>query len=172
MLIRSHENVRAKLLSKRELPDRSYLVVCAVFAFKEQTPMYVLDDSGVTIEPADGVEVHDARMSRYWRYACHFRTNPHPLGYVMLLGFPEFLDDSFRVRLFDREPQAEAVFDKYREMMLLEFALPGIERRAKNLEDGWIMCAKCCDAWQQSLTLDEMVRCGTCGEIQLRPVIG
>ena len=116
----------------------------------------------------------DNRISVYWvSPACN-----------SVASFKEWVEDpEFYHKLFEGEAvpglftdeeakEAIQIFQRYKTLMDLEFALPSITKYAINLEsDNWVMCPTSDEAWQdENATIHEMVKCPKCCEKWLSPL--
>lgn len=117
--------------------------------------------------PGPLFSIEDNRLSRY----CRFKIAGTEYQYNLkaIIAFPESLIDSdYWSKLFDGEPKEVRNFIKYQELMALEFPDPEINDKASNLEDGWVMCPHCIDAWQPN-TIDAMIICPKCQRVMHSP---
>lgn len=171
LLVRVKDRTDSKAVSRSDMEPHEHHVVCAVFSLEPGVLTYGVYTGFFRFVDTDWVDVIDARTSRYWKFRhCEltYRGLPCPSGFH--LGYPEFVDDDeHRAALFDREPHALALFRDYVERFTLEFSLPFIREKAKLIEPGWVMCARCDDAWEAPSTQDEMLRCPKCLALQHRP---
>ena len=129
-------------------------------------------------------EILDTRVSMYW--SCDFLRIEIDKIVVRNFGvsFKEWVEDpEFYHKLFEGEAvpglftdeeakEAIQIFQRYKALMDLEFALPSITKYAINLEsDNWVMCPTCDEAWQdENATIHEMVKCPKCCEKWLSPL--
>ncbi len=106
-------------------------------------------------------------MSRYWIFGLHdlgLRSGDVVFAFRDWAVEPiEFYD-----RLSDGESDAVAAFDKYRELMDLEFSTESVLDYADLLGDGWLLCPSCREAWQTS-AVGELVRCPQCSVVLRNP---
>lgn len=129
-----------------------------------------LRDRFVYAAPLELFTVVDDRISRHWVFSFEAGKLAGRRNMWAYWGYPEFVhNDEHREALLDDEPEALRIFNSFAERMMLEFALPNVALKARRIETDWIMCANCADAWQSPPGLDEMVRCPTCTQTQLRP---
>ena len=110
--------------------------------------------------------LEDKRYSRYWKHA--FIKN-----YLYINDdtwtFPEWIADEFFIlKLIDGEKKEVEIFKKYKLLMDLEFPDPDVSEKATALEDGWVMCPTCIDAWQPN-PLDGMTVCPICHQTMHNP---
>jgi hypothetical protein len=126
----------------------------------------VEDDTGrPTWEPASLFEVICGRVSRSWIFPNWANAG----RYVAAMSFPEFVEDP---ESFDRlsvgDKAARAAFTVRKQTADLEFPDPLVRETAKSLQDDWLQCPFCSDAWQ-STTLDPIVRCPACQKVSRNP---
>ncbi len=120
--------------------------------------------------PAPLFEILDGRPSRYWVF--HFgevrwkyKGEKEHVEYDQSFHFSEFRDEGFYERLFDDSPAETAIFQKYKKLMDEEFPEPpdpSITESAVQIEDGWLQCPSCSDAWKSD-SGHGMVSCPSCG---------
>ena len=117
--------------------------------------------------PAPIFSINDARLSKYWIYSVQdckeLNRNRH------FWTFPDWaIDPFFYSRLLDNEVNEVEVFKKYKLLMDLEFPDPDISEKATALEDGWVMCPTCIDAWQPH-SYSGMIVCPKCHHTMHNP---
>lgn len=118
-------------------------------------------------KPASLFAIKDARVSRYWLYAQH--DAKRIAGVEFELAFREWAQDpEFYTRLVDGDAAAERIFTQYRPRMELEFSDDSVSEVARELEDGYVVCAQCNDAFRAN-RLEAMAGCPNCGKIQHNP---
>lgn len=146
-------------------------VVCAMFSLEAGVLLYCLDRESLLHVPAELFRVVDARLSRHWLFSHDFEPDSAVAKNQYYWGYPEFVHDAnHRAALSDGERTATEVYQRYRDKLVVEFALPSIPLRATPLTNGWVMCASCSDAWQPAESADEMLRCPNCGALQHKPI--
>lgn len=74
----------------------------------------------------------------------------------------------FGDKLTDGDPVAVAQFAKFKGLMDLEFEDASVSQTATILDDKWIQCPDCQDAWESESTY-AMVRCPTCAGVFRNP---
>lgn len=141
-----------------------------VFAMSVVPPgsvSYCLDSGHLYDVPAELFNLIDGRVSRHWIYN-HERWDSAggQTQSAYFWGYPEFTSsNTHRLHLYEGQRDAVELFESYRRQMDLEFALASVAGTANWIDDGWVMCSACCDAWQPLNLLDEMGKCPSCGAI-------
>lgn len=121
-------------------------------------------------------EIVDSRFSRYWdeKYMSGSleNLNTYPLNTV--LAFSDWAKEGqiFYERLLDNDLEKKSIYQKYKALMDLEFAMPGIKEKAIDLgKENWLICPKCDESWQdENVSVHEMVKCPKCKTTWLSPV--
>lgn len=109
----------------------------------------------------------DPRPSKHWQLSDW--TSPAEPGFRASVIPPWAADLRFLEALLDGEPDAVAVFKQYRELMDLEFADDPARLAADHLQEAWVQCPGCDDAWEVQDRVPEMVRCPHCRAVWLSP---
>ena len=114
-------------------------------------------------------EVVDERLSRYWQLPKDnliFSDIKNNLSDTFL-SFEEwaYIGDRFYERLVDEERIAKETFNKYKELMDLEFLIPSVESMAITLDDKWVQCPFCDEAWEIKISVNEMLKCPNCSKL-------
>jgi len=111
-------------------------------------------------------DVVDQRLSRCWtlgRRSAAERTNE------LLITFDEWaVDPAFYERLVDGDDREQCTFQARKEFMDLEYPNPSIGHAAELVDEGWLLCPKCGDAWE-SHSAYGMVRCPKCSALLSNP---
>lgn len=117
--------------------------------------------------PSPAFEIVDGRLSRYWIFSTHVgRDTAHTRS---IWTFPEWAnEESFYEALTDAEERETKIFKRYKELMDLEFPNPSITLSAEILDDQWLLCPTCIDAWE-STSKDGMVICPKCKQMMHNP---
>lgn len=119
--------------------------------------------------PLSLFEVIDARLSRYWVFSETKWAVPGGEETLYLWGFREEAEsNAYRLALVEGDSKAIQVFDYWKGLMDLEFPLPFVDRVAKLLDPGWVMCEHCTEAWEHK-SQSPMLRCPNCGTLQHNP---
>ncbi|MEZ4736342.1 MAG: hypothetical protein R3E79_55355 [Caldilineaceae bacterium] len=111
--------------------------------------------------------ITDSKVSRYWHYCKNKSELVYPIQGTW--GYEKLINDVHADKLADKDLDALAIFDWYREYMELEFADPDNPLHARSLDSQkWIMCSLCSEAWEE-FSLDGMIRCPNCRSILHNP---
>ena len=87
----------------------------------------------------------------------------------LVRGFPEWVwEPMFYERLVDGEIREVDLFQRYRNLIEFEFPWPSSGCTADKLEDDWLLCPKCFDAWE-SVSRHGMVQCPKCATVMKNP---
>jgi hypothetical protein len=134
---------------------------------------YIVDDRLLDYpvwHPAPLFKVEDPRVSRYWVFAFHGQGIRDGDA---VFAFREWAEDplSFYDRLSDGDSDAVAVFRRYRELMDIEFSNRGEQPVAESLDDGWLLCPACREAWRTT-AVGTLVRCPNCSVLLRNPAMG
>ncbi|UYQ95586.1 hypothetical protein MKQ68_10785 [Chitinophaga horti] len=152
-----------------ELYINQYYLVYGVFFFQGRVWYEILTTHDLYTKsfPSFLFEVQDSRLSRYFVLGRGIAGN----GDVYpLITFKEKADDVlFYEKLVDGGLYEVEVFDKYKYLMFLEFKLPGIESFALKVQENWVQCSYCDEAWQVKCNDFEMCKCPNCNSVLLVP---
>ena len=147
-----------------------YYVVYGMTLISNYIHYYINDPSGISYPweyPGFLFEVVDGRFSKYWNF--RFFYEPEPLRYDTIWAYSEWAQDNFHYgSLVDGDENAMQIYRKHKDLMELEFPNPSIELSAEALDDEWLFCKDCIDAWQ-STTDDGMVICPKCKKMMHNP---
>jgi hypothetical protein len=117
--------------------------------------------------PSPLFEVTDGQLSRYWLYS--FSKGENSSNTRTIWTYPEWAENEYYYDLLtDGETKEVRIFEKYKYLMDLEFPNPSIQEHATALDDEWLMCPICIDAWQ-STSKDGMVICPKCERMLHNP---
>ena len=135
------------------------LINYLIFGDDEQFPAWI---------PAALFEITDGKLSRHWYCSSNIDGLDNTVDFVwgykeLATCFPHF--DS----LEERNEDALEVFKSRKMAMDLEFADPAVSDTAEILEDDWILCPNCVDAWESQPSLDVLVKCPNCGSVLVNP---
>lgn len=117
-------------------------------------------------------EVTDNRLSRYWIFGLCEAYKDAGIKKVPFLSFPEWTNDIyFYEDLIDEgyDDPNTVIFNKYKEIMDLEFEVSSISETAQIGDAQWLLCPKCIDAWQSENDRDALVKCPICATIYNNP---
>lgn len=152
-------------------PGSEYTVY-ALTIKRGQVWYYLMDERELKYpvwHPALLFDPTDGRVSRHWVFALHEKGVRDG---DIVFAFPEWARNplDYYDRLSDGESEAQAVFDRYRALMDLEFATGSSRPRAEALGDGWMMCPECRETWQV-IAAGELLRCPGCSRTLTNPTI-
>ena len=119
-------------------------------------------------KPSPLFEVIDGSISKYWIYSFIL---DREIDYEdTTWAYPEWANEPYPYydKLSDGEEEVE-IFNKYKELMDLEFPDPSVIETAKILDDEWVLCEQCIDAWQSMTTNVGMIRCPYCKQAMHNP---
>jgi len=113
-------------------------------------------------------EVIDQQLSRHWI----FNVDTSPIDAVPFLSFPEWANNqNFHDEMVDgskNDPNI-IIFNKYKELMDLEFPDSSISDVAQIGDNEWLICPNCIDAWYSDSDRDALVKCPKCKTIFNNP---
>lgn len=111
----------------------------------------------------------DVRVSSCWTIGFRGPKSKIKGMSEVLFTFKEWASDEvFFERLIDRNEDDVVLFQKYKNFMDMEYPLSYVTCTAELVEDNWLMCPKCVDAWESDSILG-MVRCPKCSKMLLNP---
>lgn len=114
-------------------------------------------------------EVVDGSLSKYWIYSFIWEKE---INYVdTTWAYPEWANDpnNYYHRLTDGYDWETKIFAEYKQLMDVEFPIPSVKDTAKLIDDDWLMCDYCIDAWESSTSNQAMVICPTCQRMMHNP---
>jgi hypothetical protein len=121
------------------------------------------------LNPSPLFEVTNGQLSKYWIYSFTQEKLRDQIFTHTLWAYFEWVNDPYYYdSLSDGNEKEVAIFKKYKSLMDLEFPSPWIDDKAKALDDNWLFCSYCIDAWQ-SFSTDGMVICPTCNRTMHNP---
>lgn len=117
---------------------------------------------------SDLFEVIDDRVSRYWVFAPKLLKKIDGNERSTMLTIPDWAHNrKFFDQLVNSDEESWKVWRKYKSLMEMEFATPGFKRKSEIVGEGWVLCAECMNGWKVDNTHHEMVKCPSCGAIQI-----
>lgn len=147
----------------RAVPGNEIIVYA--IAVGEQLEFVVQEDkfpSAPSFVPASEYEIIDGRMSKFWIIAEPSNPNGYGLAQSYLLTFRQWAESgAFYERLVNGEIEEVSIWQKYQNLISIEFAPPSLLLSASCIEGGWLQCANCMDAWQDS-GFGELAICPKC----------
>ena len=133
---------------------------------------FLMYDLGKASEPwcADLFRVTDGRLPRHWVLGQETFAGSELVerSNRWIWGVPDLLDSDFYLRLIEGDWQAVATYERYKDMMNLEFPDPDNADVATLIEGDWILCPNCADGWE-ACRLDAMARCPACKAVVHNP---
>lgn len=163
MRVKLRSNVDLKILRA----DTTYTVY-AIYIIENKTEFMVMSEAHsfpVAVESSN-VDIIDNKISSFWVYGTENSSSNK-----VILSFPEWANDSyFYQNLVESNGKAGVVFRAYQQDLDMEFASPDIILSASILQDNWVQCPKCDEAWQSN-KCGEVVSCPKCNSLLLNPFI-
>ena len=150
--------------------DKEYIVYS--MTIHDGYAWYVICDENFSYHPnwhpCPLFEIVDNRLSKYWLFF-YGRANEFYLSQT-IWAFPEWCHTrGYFDRLYDAEEKEIEIFEKYRQLMDLEFPDPSILDAAEKIDDEWLLCPFCIDAWQPNSKVG-MVVCPECKKTLHNPL--
>lgn len=140
---------------------------------RDNYPWYYLCDRSHTDypqwKPPFFFKVVDPRLSRYWIYS--FNKLEDYVDFEPIFTFPEWANNhpNFYDKLSDGDDAEAEIFQYYKELMDLEFPHSLIKDNAQIVDNEWLLCSSCIDAWQNKNEEDALVRCPKCKKLLNNP---
>lgn len=155
--------------NERELADRQFTVCGMVYS--RGSLWFIVDFRSPYSLPAMFCDVVDSRISRYFVFRQGMvRTGPDQMHVRYEWGFPELVnDDTFYARTVDGDPTAIKIFKRYKRLLNYEYPDPAVEEKGIFLQERWVQCPKCWDAWEETFGLG-MAQCPKCKTIVHNPL--
>ena len=114
-------------------------------------------------------DVIDDRVSSCWALGLQGNNSKLKKGSEVLITFKEWVNEEmFFEDLVDGSTREIEVFKQYKAFMDIEYPSPCVTDRAELIEGKWLMCPKCCEAWE-SAVIWGMVGCPQCSSVLLNP---
>jgi len=142
-------------------------------SFRGSKPWYYACDDNFTYYPALWssllFKLVDGTPSRFWRF------NPGICSNAGLIVYPRLVlpnwakSDDYYDRLTDGDENTVADFRRFKQLMDFEFPLSSVEESHLALEENWLQCPICLNAWEASIT-DGMSVCPQCKSISRNPI--
>ena len=119
--------------------------------------------------PALLFELVNHELSKYWI----FNYESYEDNFLAIWAFPEWAKNHYEYydRLTDWKEKESKIFQRYKLLMDLEFPNPSIALTAAVLDDTWLLCPTCIDAWK-SQSDNGMVICPLCKQMMHNPRYG
>jgi hypothetical protein len=129
-------------------------------------------DSHTTEFPSFLFKVIDNRLSSFFVLG-ESRKRFSDKGEVKSLpfiSFPEWANDiTYFDRLIDGDKEAQEIFNKYKKLLYLEYRDVSIDRMAEIIQENWVQCPVCTEAWELENPNFEMCQCPQCHTVLLNP---
>lgn len=146
--------------------DKIYTVY-GMIVDQGQTCYYICDQANRNFpisRPFNLFEVVNRDISRYWVFSFMEGNRTYPCWM-----FPEWFDnDYFQDMLTDGEKDEVSIFLRYKQLMDLEYPDTTIKVMAEVIDEKWLYCPLCRDAWE-STSNDGMVICPNCHNVMHNP---
>ncbi len=122
--------------------------------------------------PSPLFTIEEGSFSKFWKMKIPERETIYKESLKAVISYQEWLDDPYYYSdLVDGKSENIKIFEKYKEAMDLEFPNPEINDKASDIEEGWVMCPYCIDAWQPN-QVDAMIVCPKCSRVMHSPYYG
>lgn len=133
---------------------------------------YICDKSFIYYpiwKPSVFFEVVDPCLSRFWIYS--FKKFENYISAHPIITFPEWANNhpDFYDKLSDGEIQEVEIFRAYKKLMDLEFPDKSIKEAAQIVDEKWLLCPICNNAWANIDDLNGMVICTECRAVLHNP---
>lgn len=147
--------------------DKTYIVY-AMTIYSGYIWYYICDQHYTDYpawNPSPLFEVIDGRLSKYWIYSCVTEENHTKTiwAYHQWVKDPYYYD-----QLTDGASKEVEIFKYYKNLMDVEFPDPAIKDCAQILDEEWLLCPICIDAWK-CRSEDGMVICPNCKKMFHNP---
>lgn len=130
--------------------------------------IYADEEIGFQLLPADLFETVDSQVSQLWHIRYEKAVNSESA--YTLFGYKEIVENREHINgLLEGVEMDISIFEKYRERFDFEYPDPNIKAEAEKLDDSWLLCSSCSDAWESHSEL-ALVKCPSCNTIQRNPV--
>lgn len=145
-----------------------------VFAMYLESPIkFMIQADSLPAAPycisLDDVEIVDNRLSKFWLFGDVVPSTNDSMKRPAILAFPDWINDIyFYQNIVESQGNSGEIWQGYRTKMELEFAPSDLVKTAALLDDGWLQCADCFDAWLPEFE-GEVVTCPSCSTVQRRP---
>ena len=147
-----------------------HYVVYGMILYSGYVWYYICDESYgyyPSWNPSPLFNVEDGRLSKYWLYS--FEKGKNRDMSETRWAYPEWVNEPYYYdHLTDGDEREVKIFQKYKAHMDIEFPNPSITERATALDEEWLMCPLCIDAWR-SLCKEGMVICPKCKHMLHNP---
>jgi hypothetical protein len=146
--------------------NHEYTVYGVLFSGGTVSYLVQDDDNLPSWYPASLFRVSDGRVSQYW-VSVDWSSLAHK--YFYMISFPELVSSpAFFDSLSLGENFAREIFYKRKDLADLEFVDDSVEKTVMFVDENWVQCPLCCEAWEIN-SYDAMVRCPKCHGVFHRP---
>jgi hypothetical protein len=148
------------------LTVKRYYTVYAIEIRNGHPWFFVADDdydvlSYPNVYPSICFAETDRRVSSCWTVQLPSRDARIEVGRI-LMAFSEWVEqETFFELLIDGNDREVELFQKYKLFMDLEYPSPTATETARELQEDWVICPQCSDAWESESDL-ALVRCPKC----------
>jgi hypothetical protein len=127
-------------------------------------------DNHTTEFPAYMFKVVDNRLSSFFVLGESKKFNNSVIKVVPFISFPEWANDKFYFeKLIDGDKETQEIFNNYKRLFYLEYSHINVSERAILIQDNWVQCSVCTEAWELTNPNFEMCRCPKCSTVFLNP---
>jgi hypothetical protein len=126
--------------------------------------------------PCSFCEIIDDRLSRYWVFWYNKNLKvamwafPEWAGGWECINEPdEYVNEGFYDRMMNGKQSDIKIFDVYKEAIDMEYPNHLVSERAKILDEEWLQCPFCLDAWKSVNAMNAMVKCPSCQYVAHHP---
>lgn len=167
--IKGWENLNTIPLTEVLEINRCYIVFGIMFTENNrQFDILTKHDLYTKVYPDFLFEVIDNRLSRF------FTLGNIAIGNNKVVPFISFrewvMDQRFYEKLVNGDVEARAIFDRYKELMFLEYKHPDVNELAINLNNNWIQCSVCAEPSELDHPDFEMCKCPKCNTVLINPM--
>lgn len=159
-----------------ELEVGQQLVVYGINTFKKHL-WYLVETQGLygtmyhpnpMYYPSHLFKIIDGKLSKYW-IVKEGKDSYDNNAIIVNWGFPELVENEyFYNELIEDISENISIFKKYKKLMDFEFPNNNIEIKAEIIDENWIMCPKCTNAFEVSN--EGLIQCEKCGTIMNNPL--
>ena len=117
--------------------------------------------------PSPFFSIENNLLSKYWVFS--FQKQSYSFLANSILTFSEWSnDDYFYSNLLEGYEKEIKIFSEYKIKMDLEFPSPNITATVEKIDDSWVLCPFCIDAWEPNSKAG-MIICPSCNRTFLNP---
>ncbi|MDA3798968.1 MAG: hypothetical protein PF692_07800 [Kiritimatiellae bacterium] len=150
-------------------------VVYAIEVRNNRNWFFIADDSFHCLEypvayPDCFFEVVDKRVSKLWNQSSKVDYEASSSKKISIYSFEEWdAKNIFYENLVDGDINAKLIFMRIKEFMDREFPHFEYENQAEILDDKWIQCPSCEEAWEE-FSIKGMTKCPKCKLLLINPL--